>query len=116
MVEGPGCTLNGEKIRSRIQKGQHVKEIRGGATPTSIGNVRNSYQVFVGSSYTGVDTLGKELFMYFGERALRVHFGMNGSMRINPTERKDQKGSLPVLVVQLTNDCICFYDSTIEIR
>lgn len=36
MVEGPGCTLNGEKIRSRIQKGQHVKEIRGGATPTSV--------------------------------------------------------------------------------
>ncbi|XP_076144311.1 endonuclease 8-like 3 [Alosa pseudoharengus] len=116
MVEGPGCTLNGEKIRSRVQKGQRVKEIRGGATPTSIGNVRSSYQVFGGCSYTGVDTLGKELFLYFGERTLRVHFGMDGSMRINPTERKDQRGSLPVLVVQLTNDCICFFDSTVDIR
>lgn len=29
MVEGPGCTLNGEKIRSRVQKGQKVKELRG---------------------------------------------------------------------------------------
>ena len=29
MVEGPGCTLNGEKIRSRVQRGQKVKEHRG---------------------------------------------------------------------------------------
>ncbi|XP_063044667.1 endonuclease 8-like 3 [Engraulis encrasicolus] len=117
MVEGPGCTLNGEKIRSKVQKGQKVKEIRGGATPSAVEAVRTSYQAFWGCPYTGVDTLGKELFLYFGQRALRVHFGMNGSMRINPAaERKDQRGSLPVLVVQLTNDCICFYDSTVEIR
>lgn len=36
MVEGPGCTLNGEKIRSKVQKGQKVKEIRGGATPSAV--------------------------------------------------------------------------------
>ncbi|XP_048449976.1 endonuclease 8-like 3 [Rhincodon typus] len=29
MVEGPGCTLNGEKIRSRVKKGQRVVELRG---------------------------------------------------------------------------------------
>ncbi|KAL2089204.1 hypothetical protein ACEWY4_016103 [Coilia grayii] len=117
MVEGPGCTLNGEKTRSKVQKGQKVKEIRGGTTPSSIETVRSSYQAFCGCSFTGVDTLGKELFLYFGERALRVHFGMNGSMRINPAgERKDQRGSLPTVVVQLTNDCICFYDSSVEIR
>lgn len=29
MVEGPGCTLNGEKIRARVQRGQKVKELRG---------------------------------------------------------------------------------------
>ena len=36
MVEGPGVTLKGEKIRSKVQKGQKVKEIRGGATPSSV--------------------------------------------------------------------------------
>ncbi|XP_029918359.1 endonuclease 8-like 3 isoform X2 [Myripristis murdjan] len=54
--------------------------------------------------------------MYFGARALRVHFGMNGSMRINPAERKDRKGSVPVLEIHLTNDIVCFFDSTVEIR
>ncbi|XP_028272360.1 endonuclease 8-like 3 [Parambassis ranga] len=119
MVEGPGCTLNGEKIRAKVQKGQKVKEIRGSLT-TSAKNcsvsVSNAFQCFYGSQYTGVETLGKELFMYFGPRALRVHFGMNGSMRINPAERKDRTGSSPVLEIHLTNDTVCFFDSTVEIR
>uniref|UniRef100_A0A665VL82 Endonuclease 8-like 3 n=1 Tax=Echeneis naucrates TaxID=173247 RepID=A0A665VL82_ECHNA len=106
MVEGPGCTLNGEKIRSRIQKGQKLKEIRG----------RHVFSCLCGCLYTGVDTLGKELFMYFGVRALRVHFGMNGSMRINPAERKDRAASIPVLEIHLTNDIVCFFDSTVEMR
>ncbi|XP_075904162.1 endonuclease 8-like 3 isoform X2 [Nelusetta ayraudi] len=72
-----------------------------------------AFHGFNGCQYTGVDTLGKELFMYFGPRALRVHFGMNGSMRINPAERS---GSAPALEVHLTNDVVCFYDSTVESR
>ena len=36
MVEGPGCTLNGEKIRSKVQKGQKVKEIRGSLTANTV--------------------------------------------------------------------------------
>lgn len=67
-------------------------------------NINNLFEVYV-------------LLIYTCIASCRVHFGMNGSMRINPAaERKDQRGSLPVLVVQLTNDCICFYDSTVEIR
>lgn len=31
MVEGPGCTLNGEKIRARVCPGQAVTEVRGSA-------------------------------------------------------------------------------------
>ncbi|KAG7224884.1 hypothetical protein INR49_014948 [Caranx melampygus] len=112
MVEGPGCTLNGEKIRSRVQKGQKLKEIRGSLT-TSTNNV---FIGLHGGAYTGVQTLGKELFMYFGLKALRVHFGMNGSMRINPAERKDRTGSIPVLEIHLTNDIVCFFDSTVEMR
>ncbi|XP_066505721.1 endonuclease 8-like 3 isoform X2 [Hoplias malabaricus] len=75
-----------------------------------------SFQCFTGCSYTGVQTLGKELFIYFGLRALRVHFGMNGSMRINHTERRDSKGNMPTLFIQLTKDTVCFFDSTVEIR
>lgn len=36
MVEGPGCTLNGEKIRAKVQKGQKVVDIRGNGTNTSV--------------------------------------------------------------------------------
>jgi len=50
--------------------------------------------------------------MCFG---FRLHFGMNGSLRINPLE-KDLKGKTSVLVIQLTNDAVCFFDTTVEIR
>ncbi|XP_058506452.1 endonuclease 8-like 3 [Solea solea] len=117
MVEGPGCTLNGEKIRSRVQKGQKVKEIRGSLTkPTKSNPEGHGFHSFHGCLYTGVKTLGKELFMYCGTRALRVHFGMNGSMRINPAERSARTGCAPVLEIHLTNDVVCFFDSTVEIR
>lgn len=101
MVEGPVCTLNGEKIRSKIPKGQKVIDVRGTLTKyTAVcfiffyaakhGTVTfyflfnlirlclqktesngNAFRAFCGYQYTGVDTLGKELFMYFGSRALR---------------------------------------------
>ncbi|XP_063776737.1 endonuclease 8-like 3 isoform X2 [Pseudophryne corroboree] len=48
--------------------------------------------------------------------AARVHFGMNGSMRINPAERKDRSGAPAALEVQLTKDLICFYESTVDVR
>ncbi|XP_039976203.1 endonuclease 8-like 3 isoform X1 [Xiphias gladius] len=117
MVEGPGCTLNGEKIRTKVRKGQKLKEIRGSLT-TSTKNKPggHDFRALYGCLYTGAETLGKELFVYFGPTALRVHFGMNGSMRINPAERKDRMGSIPVLEIHLTNDIVCFFDSTVEIR
>ncbi|XP_035281013.1 endonuclease 8-like 3 [Anguilla anguilla] len=117
MVEGPGCTLNGEKIRSRVKMGQKVVEIRGSTMPTQENEPRtNPFQAFVGCQYAGVETLGKELFLFFGQRALRVHFGMNGSMRINQCDRAPGKGTPPALEVRLTSDTICFFDSTVEIR
>ncbi|KAM4053719.1 endonuclease 8-like 3 isoform 2-T2 [Anomaloglossus baeobatrachus] len=54
--------------------------------------------------------------MYFGLKALRVHFGMNGSMRINPAEKTDRSGAPAALEVQLTKDLICFFDSTVDVR
>ncbi|XP_026186328.1 endonuclease 8-like 3 isoform X2 [Mastacembelus armatus] len=117
MVEGPGCTLNGEKIRSKVKKGQKLIETRGSLITSTKNNSEGvSFHSFCGCQYTGVETLGKELFMYFGPKAFRVHFGMNGSMRINPAERKERMGFIPVLEIHLTNDIVCFFDSTVEIR
>lgn len=55
-------------------------------------------------------------FLSFLLTSFRVHFGMNGSMRINPTERKNRNVSIPVLEIHLTNDIVSFFDSTAEIR
>ncbi|MED6264082.1 hypothetical protein CHARACLAT_010977 [Characodon lateralis] len=112
MVEGPGCTLNGEKIRSKVQTGQKVQEVRSSLTVSA----KNHFRSFSGCQYAGVETLGKELFMYFGLRALRIHFGMNGSIRLNPAQSKVIPGSAAVLEIRLTNDTVAFFDSTVEIR
>uniref|UniRef100_A0A3P9NYH8 Endonuclease 8-like 3 n=1 Tax=Poecilia reticulata TaxID=8081 RepID=A0A3P9NYH8_POERE len=112
MVEGPGCTLNGEKIRSKVRTGQKVKDVRG--TLTADSGEENS--PLTGRNYSGVETLGKELFMYFGLRALRIHFGMNGSIRINPAQRKVAAGSAAALEIRLSDDTVAFYDSAVEIR
>lgn len=101
MVEGPGCTLNGEKIRSKVEKGQKVTDVRGTLTKPPVvcfifsyaakhGSVTcyglflfttfcfqeseskgKAFRSLCGCQYTGVETVGKELFMYFGSRALR---------------------------------------------
>ncbi|XP_011369773.1 endonuclease 8-like 3 isoform X1 [Pteropus vampyrus] len=139
MVEGPGCTLNGEKIRARVRPGQAVTDVQGSALQ-SLGvsgfphaasvaafssqatqnnhkdSSQNSLRLFNGHLYSGVETLGKELFMYFGPKALRIHFGMKGSIMINPLEYKNKNRNSPVLKVQLTKDLICFFDSSVELR
>ncbi|XP_072519835.1 endonuclease 8-like 3 [Salminus brasiliensis] len=113
MVEGPGCTLNGERVGAKVRKGQKVLKV---CTVSKNDLAGASLQCIVGCTYAGVQTLGKELFMYFGVRALRLHFGMNGSMRINPAEKRDSRGNPPTLLLQLTKDTVCFFDSTVEIR
>ncbi|XP_049627254.1 endonuclease 8-like 3 [Suncus etruscus] len=140
MVEGPGCTLNGEKIRARVLPGQAVTEVRGSALQslarpvvplpasamvssaqdaplnTNQDSKQDFLRLFHGCYYSGVETLGKELFMYFGPKALRIHFGMNGSIMINPCGSKNKSRNFPVLELQLTKDLICFSDSSIELR
>ncbi|XP_004280971.1 endonuclease 8-like 3 isoform X1 [Orcinus orca] len=140
MVEGPGCTLNGEKIRARVRPGQAVTDMRGralqspagpGSPPSASGaagssqaaalnnnkdSSQNFLRLFNGHIYSGVETLGKELFMYFGPKALRIHFGMKGFLVINPVKSKNKNGLPPVFEVQLTKDLICFFDSSVEIR
>ncbi|XP_049720353.1 endonuclease 8-like 3 [Elephas maximus indicus] len=140
MVEGPGCTLNGEKIRARVLPGQAVTDVRGSALQglegrglphaasvaagasqaAALNNNKDSswnfLRLFNGYTYSGVETLGKELFMYFGPKALRIHFGLKGSIMINPLGHKNKNGVSPVFEVQLTKDLICFFDSSVELR
>ncbi|NXM71049.1 NEIL3 Endonuclease, partial [Serilophus lunatus] len=84
-------------------------------TVASEGRV-SGHNFLVGHVYRGVETLGKELFIYFDQTALRIHFGMNGSMCINPDGSKDRNGALPVLEIQLTEDTVCFFGVTVEYR
>ncbi|NXI34213.1 NEIL3 Endonuclease, partial [Galbula dea] len=123
MVEGPGCALYGERLRARVRRGQAVRSVRGSAPPATAGGATpaseertSGHDLLVGHVYRGVETLGKELFMYFDQKALRIHFGMNGSMCINPTGSKDGKRALPVLEIQLTEDTVCFFEVTVEYR
>nr|XP_004657125.2 endonuclease 8-like 3 [Jaculus jaculus] len=136
MVEGPGCTLNGEKIRKRVRPGQVVTGMRGSALlslegpawpraasvagvslqAAAMSNKKNSLSLLNGCVYSGVETLGKELFLYFGTKALRIHFGVKGSILINPHLHKNNTGTAPVFEVQLTNDMICIFDSSVEVR
>ncbi|XP_053451749.1 endonuclease 8-like 3 [Nycticebus coucang] len=136
MVEGPGCTLNGEKIRARVLPGQAVTDVRGSALQSPGGRAPshaaasaraaalnnnedsslNFLELLKGYVYSGVETLGKELFMYFGPKALRIHFGMKGSIMINPLEYKNRNGISPVFEIQLSKDLICFLDSAVELR
>ncbi|KAK1804029.1 hypothetical protein P4O66_020068, partial [Electrophorus voltai] len=57
------------------------------------------------------------LFLCFwGLADCRLHFGMNGSIRINPAERHDPGEKPPALSIRLTKHAICFFDSTVEMR
>ncbi|XP_042727759.1 endonuclease 8-like 3 isoform X2 [Lagopus leucura] len=123
MVEGPCCALFAERLRARVRQGQAVRSARGSALPaearaaTAASEERTSSHDFLtGQVFKGVETLGKEFFMYFDQKALRIHFGMNGSMRINPDGSKDRNGALPVLEIQLIEDTICFFEVTVEYR
>ncbi|NXJ60965.1 NEIL3 Endonuclease, partial [Rostratula benghalensis] len=76
----------------------------------------SGHDFLVGHVYRGVQTLGKELFMYFDQKALRIHFGMTGSMRINPGGSTGRSGAAPALEIELTEDTVCFFQVTAEYR
>ncbi|XP_065551115.1 endonuclease 8-like 3 isoform X2 [Lathamus discolor] len=80
MVEGPGCALYGEKLRARVRRGQAVCSSQGSALAAAAGaggataaskEGTSGHDFLVGHVYRGVETLGKELFMYFDQKALR---------------------------------------------
>ncbi|KAL7462533.1 hypothetical protein ACHAXS_002913 [Conticribra weissflogii] len=104
MVEGPGATKNGRKVQTAVGKSLCV--------PTDLDCGNNPLrppiaQELVGYTLIEAFTVGKELFLIFSESigrdgtlnqtpresALRLHFGMNGSLntrKFNPIRGNDK--------------------------
>ncbi|XP_066980290.1 endonuclease 8-like 3 isoform X2 [Macrobrachium rosenbergii] len=84
MVEGPGCKLNGLKLKKRA-KGQRVNAVSGNVIVKRSGAekaVPSHFEQLIGLVLLDVKTLGKELFALFeNDVCLRVHFLMQGSVR-----------------------------------
>jgi len=125
MVEGPGCKLKGEKLKSTVV-GQKVKNVGGNVIenrPKKDQDKPTPYHALVGRSVIDVRTLGKELFLFLDSGpCLRVHFLMAGYIRFNnkqtdPDEgaRKTQPES-PRLELQMTRDEVSFYLCSVELR
>ena len=93
MVEGPGCTRNGQKVRAAFI-GKHVVGVAGHDNSKVAGLIR---------ARTLIDclTLGKELWLIFADEAgkqssIRCHFGMNGSLHCD--SQPEHPGQLTLLV------------------
>lgn len=122
MVEGPGCKIKGEKIKAKLMR-QTVKSVSGNAVDRDIkpkkGLVTSQFDTLIGRTLTGVQTLGKELFMYFGDVCLRIHFLMAGSFRVNGQALDKDYGKLtetPSLQVNFSADILTFYKSAAQVR
>lgn len=87
MVEGPGCTRNGRKMEAAV--GRTVvgpPNVDNGSAPLPDDVVKT----LVSQTIDSIFTIGKELYIIFTEysdglkteTALRLHFGMNGSLNL----------------------------------
>jgi formamidopyrimidine-DNA glycosylase len=97
MVEGPGCTRNGRKVRATLL-GKRVSGVAGSASSTVANAIR-------GRTLADAITLGKQLWLIFAgteavhdERAVRCHFGMNGSLHCNNKQPSAHAGPLTLLL------------------
>lgn len=122
MVEGPGCKVKGEKIKGKL-KGQIVKGVSGDAVDKELYPAKDAqtsqFHQLIGKRLDEVQTLGKELFMYFGQICLRVHFLMAGSFRVNNMKLDhdfDGNTEAASLVLNLSKDHLCIYKSAVIIR
>jgi endonuclease VIII-like 3 len=134
MVEGPGCTLNGERLRKGGIIGQIVKLVV---------SKHADMQTLQGLQVNDVVTLGKELFLFlappppascsllrqqqqdFSSEALgvisgvvcvRLHFGMNGSLTFNAKERYKKPIENIVFQLHFSRDIVSVYQSTVCLR
>ena len=100
MVEGPGATRNGRKVQIAVEKHLVRSSKDGDANPNDDSTTNNDattppiVRELIGHTLTEAFSVGKELFLIFSDRveenlslpqekqelALRLHFGMNGSL------------------------------------
>lgn len=94
MVEGPGCTRNGRKSQTLVGKTVVASEPNANEGMKCVPN--DVAQTLAGQTLESVFTIGKELYVVFKEsidgaeyeNALRLHFGMNGSLNIRKADNK----------------------------
>ncbi|KAJ1466633.1 hypothetical protein T484DRAFT_1861154 [Baffinella frigidus] len=109
MVEGPGCTRNGQKVRAAVI-GKSVAGVAGSASSSVANSIR-------GRTLIDCLTLGKELWLIFacaaageGESAIRCHFGMNGSLHYNT--QPPHAGALTLLICFNDGDKLRLFQAT----
>ncbi|XP_052271922.1 endonuclease 8-like 3 [Dreissena polymorpha] len=102
----------------------------GGATPpvpplkinsfTKRGSSGESpFHQLIGRSLDDLQTLGKELFMHFGDFCLRIHFLMSGQSFNNNQQVDSETGGkteTPTLELLMYGDLLTFRNSAAEIR
>ncbi|KAK3597104.1 hypothetical protein CHS0354_021211 [Potamilus streckersoni] len=120
MVEGPCCKIKGEKIKGRL-KGQTVKNVSGNATDREIRTKKDdtSFHQLIGRKLCDVQTLGKELFMYFGDLCLRVHFLMVGQFFINNQKTDNDLGGTTdraTFELHMSRDLLTFKKCSVDVR
>ncbi|CAL4073817.1 unnamed protein product, partial [Meganyctiphanes norvegica] len=116
MVEGPGCTLNGERLKKR-GVGQQVKAVSGTTASKQTKCEGSPYDILLGMTLTDVKTLGKELFAFFEKDVcIRMHFLMNGSLRFMHDNRPVKKDEQPLLIITLTSEEVTLYEGNAQIR
>jgi endonuclease-8 len=89
-MEGPGVQLIKEKLS--FLKGSFVFGVSG--------NSKIDKEKLLGKELLSVDSVGKQLFLIFEGVALRVHFGMYGSFRIN----NPKPDKVPRLLLRFNKD------------
>ncbi|ESO96204.1 hypothetical protein LOTGIDRAFT_174963 [Lottia gigantea] len=127
MVEGPGCKLKGENIRAGLRN-KILSKIIVRSPIQANGTKREELSVseqkkqtdsneLVERKLDDVVTLGKELFMIFGDKCLRLHFLMNGSHRISESGNMVLTGKKipPVLEVYFGPTVLFFYESSFDV-
>uniref|UniRef100_A0A0G4G5Q7 DNA-(apurinic or apyrimidinic site) lyase n=1 Tax=Chromera velia CCMP2878 TaxID=1169474 RepID=A0A0G4G5Q7_9ALVE len=138
MVEGPGCTSNGEKLQKL--RNQVIRAILL-ELQDSQPKLRDKARQCEGCEVTEVFTVGKELFIIIkplsnalhnlfvakengddGEEegssfkgiALRLHFGMQGHIRLNNTSARSP--TLPNLILNCNKSTVYTYDTDVDFK
>jgi len=100
MPEGPSIVILKEQVQPF--KGQKVLSIAG--------NTKVDFNSLVGRKITDFKSYGKNFFICFGKRSVKIHFMLFGSYRIN--EKKDRP---PRLSFHFENGELNFYACSVKL-